>query len=210
MKKALILLSSFLYVSIVFADSFETLSESLTIKSYKSYSATIKNSSTKELLGTLSVSDANDPVNYIYRDAKDQKKITFTIEQHFGEFDAFLFQIFDENQILIGRLSISNPSNMFFKGFELYGPDADISQILNRQVNPLIAEPAEIFSNNFNVYDNEKHLLATLSGRSGPVEVKLNKDNLANLVFITKNLQNTDLLLAIFAMQSLKSIQKVI
>ena len=152
----------------------------------------------------------NNQVNYIYTDAENQQKITFAIERHFGEANAFLFQIFDENQTKIGKLAISNTSNALFKGFELYSADADVSQILNRQANPVIIELGGIFSNNFNVYDNENNVLATLSGRAGLVEVKLNKDNLANENFILNNPKTTDLLLAIFAMQSLDFIQKVI
>jgi hypothetical protein len=207
MKKLFIFLVSFLCINVVFAQTFETLPENLTIKPIKSYSATVKSSSSKEVIGRLSLSDMNGQVNYVYADDKHQQKITFTLERHFGEVNAFLFQVFDENQTQIGKLAISNTSNMFFKGFELYGPDEDLNRILNRQANPIIIETGEIVSNNFKVYNNEKKILATLSGRAGLVEVNLHKDNLANENLVINNSEYIDLLLALFAMQSLESIQ---
>ncbi|MCR9192161.1 MAG: hypothetical protein NXI01_05810 [Gammaproteobacteria bacterium] len=210
MKKALLILIYFLFVNVVSAAPIATLPEDFSIKPIKSYAATITNLHNKYVLGHLSIADIDDQVNYVYTDTQSQQKITFTLEQHFGEANAFLFQIFDDNQTRIGKLAISDTSNMLFKGFELYGPDEDISQILSRQANPLITEPSAIFSNNFKVYNYKNQILATLSGRAGLLEIKLNKDNLAKESFIVNNPQNTDLLLAIFAMQSLEFIQKTL
>lgn len=192
------------------AASIETIPENLIIKPVKNYSAIIKNPASKEVVGHLDFSDSNDQVNYVYTDANSQQKFTLTLEQHFGEAGAFLFQIFDDKQMLIGKLAISNPANIFFKGFELYDLNVDIKQILNHQANPVIFESGEIISNNFIVRNTDKKILATISGRATRINISLNQDNLAHESFITNNPDNINLLLAIFAMQSLKFIQQTI
>ena len=206
MKRLAIVLVSCLFINVVFAESLATLPENLTINPTKNYRATVESSSNNDVLSHLTLIHTNGQVNYVYTDSNNQQKITFTIEQHFGETDGFLFQIFDENQTLIGKLALSNTSNIYFKGFALYSPDEDISRILKGQANPLIMEPVQMFSNTFKVYNKEKRILATLSGRAGRVEVKLNKNHLANEAFFINNPENLDLLLAVFEMQSLESI----